>query len=1231
MNKQKKQLDSYSLLIVSKYFQYKEDYLNVIQVCKKFEETLDKFRYNPIPVNSFTLFPLIQTQYLYHKNDEKLDVELYYHMYQLDYKEAMRQINDFNKCKRIIYTKEDREEFGNEIPNHPNIVAIGKKCFSEQDIKTIEIPKTVTSIESECFEQCTNLKEITFPYGVKSIPYCCFFNCVSLENVVIPSSVTAIETGSFYSCQSLESIEFPSSIYLIGDNSFGFCTSLKEVVFHAPLSTIYSKSFFSCTSLTKVVLPSTLKYLCESCFEHCYSLKEIILPESLFILNKKVFAHCTSLESLIIPKSVNYIGNHCFSDCRSLTKLIIPSTVEIIGSNSFIGCTNLKEFEVPLQNGEYPFDVTYPETEIFKKFGIKSVHIKYTSDDGIVVNRQTFDPIIPEDTLIIGENCFKGMTDLQSFFIPSNIVVLEKAAFTNNCLTSISIPNTSTILSTELFMGATNLKEIEITAPIGFLDTSIFENCISLTSIKLPDTITSIDKKAFANCSNLVEINLPTGLKKIGEQAFYKCYGLKEILLPSTVNRINKEAFAECTQLSILLFEDTSLTVLGKKKKIQIDICLNCTNLKQVQFPCDENGKYPFKVSYQFYQQLKNLDVECSKIVYTENDYINSLDQSGNHYIADDVPLQLAKSLFNNSTNQTIHIPTNVTQIGKECFSRCGNLTSLIIPSQVKRIKKYAFYQCSQLKELTLPESVEEMGKHCFVNCDKLTLINCSTNLNPYKPLVSFSEHLILQRCEIECLNIVELESDNINRAEFIPHNINVIGYINRKPDLQEIDISTKYKALNKFAFTDFIKITAVTIPSSIERIGKNCFSGCSQLRKINIQAPLTFIPMQAFYSCSNLQSIKLPDSITRFDNFIFSECQQLTGIELPSNLQIIGQKCFSNCKSLKRLHIPRSVTKMKKGTFDFTPNLEEVTYDKHIQLKKLSTNCFKTCSKLSVLNIPKSVSIIGDSICYKCFGLTSLHFGPNIDSINHCAFKRCYNIKEITFKGVRKIDFEAFAYCTKLTSIELPSTIEEIHNGAFSFCSSLMKVIIPNSCTYIGSRCFYGCSSLQLINLPLFVPNMPYDVFESCLILNTILINKRKIQFYPYRVSLTQGLIFYQNGIMVESFVMTRDDLKFYNEQMMQIIDSIEDHCFRNCSGLKTMTLSTNITSLGKYSFKNCVNLESITLPSTITHIPDHCFDGCSKLKTIEIPTTITSFGKHCFANCNSLENRKDYPSHAN
>ena len=44
MNKQKKQLDSYSLLIVSKYFQYKEDYLNVIQVCKKFEETLDKFR-----------------------------------------------------------------------------------------------------------------------------------------------------------------------------------------------------------------------------------------------------------------------------------------------------------------------------------------------------------------------------------------------------------------------------------------------------------------------------------------------------------------------------------------------------------------------------------------------------------------------------------------------------------------------------------------------------------------------------------------------------------------------------------------------------------------------------------------------------------------------------------------------------------------------------------------------------------------------------------------------------------------------------------------------------------------------------------------------------------------------------------------------------------------------------------------------------------------------------------
>ena len=85
-----KQLDSYSILIVANYLKKKEDYLNIIQVCKKFKKTLKKFRYNPIPVTNIKLFPLIQTQYLYSENEKFIpEVKLYKICYPISYSEYL--------------------------------------------------------------------------------------------------------------------------------------------------------------------------------------------------------------------------------------------------------------------------------------------------------------------------------------------------------------------------------------------------------------------------------------------------------------------------------------------------------------------------------------------------------------------------------------------------------------------------------------------------------------------------------------------------------------------------------------------------------------------------------------------------------------------------------------------------------------------------------------------------------------------------------------------------------------------------------------------------------------------------------------------------------------------------------------------------------------------------------------------------------------------------------------
>ena len=62
-------------------------------------------------------------------------------------------------------------------------------------------------------------------------------------------------------------------------------------------------------------------------------------------------------------------------------------------------------------------------------------------------------------------------------------------------------------------------------------------------------------------------------------------------------------------------------------------------------------------------------------------------------------------------------------------------------------------------------------------------------------------------------------------------------------------------------------------------------------------------------------------------------------------------------------------------------------------------------------------------------------------------------------------------------------------------------------------------------------------------------------------------------------------------------------------------------VTSLGASCFKDCSGLTSITIPSSVTSLSESCFSGCSGLTSITIPSSVTSLGRDCFEYCQNLE----------
>lgn len=102
----------------------------------------------------------------------------------------------------------------------------------------------------------------------------------------------------------------------------------------------------------------------------------------------------------------------------------------------------------------------------------------------------------------------------QWLLTPTEIIIgtavtkIEDFAFVNCDATTITIPNSVTIIGD-----------------------SVFVYCRNLTSITVPDSVISIGESAFANCGHLTSVTIPNSVLSIGEYAFENCESLTSVTM----------------------------------------------------------------------------------------------------------------------------------------------------------------------------------------------------------------------------------------------------------------------------------------------------------------------------------------------------------------------------------------------------------------------------------------------------------------------------------------------------------------------------------------------------------------------------------------------------------------------------------------------------------------------------------------------------------------------------
>lgn len=204
-------------------------------------------------------------------------------------------------------------------------------------------------------------------------------------------------------------------------------------------------------------------------------------------------------------------------------------------------------------------------------------------------------------------------------------------------------------------------------------------------------------------------------------------------------------------------------------------------------------------------------------------------------------------------------------------------------------------------------------------------------------------------------------------------------------------------------------------IPESVISIGVDAFTDSKFYNtSSNWSSGMSIYLDNCLLTCQNPSSeysVKEGTRVIADEAFSYGNAKTCN---IPASVRYIGNKAFAN-SNFADIYFSEGLEYLGEGVFKSCSNLENVVFPQSLQV--IESGCFDGCMKLKSVQLPSNLTRISDKM-FATAGITSYEFP----------------------EGITRLGREIFSFCTNLTSVTIPASVNTIC-GSFSLAVSVKTI----------------------------------------------------------------------------------------------------------------------------------------------------------------------------------------------